>query len=473
MHVVSYGGGRVNRTNAAKVTVGTHSSTQNYQLNMAGGTGIMDSGDTNHASGTAATWFLFTAAIGTGREAYPHSFNTTTKAMGAQLATNFGLSGGGSFVGEISQLTSDRGTHSHRTGALYSGGYAVDLNSSLSGWDNSFTTSGDYDQFYSGAGRISDTQGFTHSQNGYAHGLIPFTYSGGGSLSAQSGNSAGVNATFGGNGNAIYGLVNFFDASSPGGGSSYANLGTAGKVCYVSHNNVTTPGSDPFVDTDNTMYISVISWDGVNGNAPTRNGSAVAADTTGADSFTVPTHTGSTYTPKLLATTWGNVVLHGDTNDPTNDCVFPVTWSSDDATIGSSVQWPDNIGVNLTDCYWKGLDGIGRDGVSKFHCGQSRTGDANIYRTFAFRNVNSNTEIDIIKVDFSESSGKHEVEMLHRNVHTITGVTLSAGADADPIFMENNTDLLLWVRGTNASDATECSTIYIENAFYGGAALGY
>ena len=106
-------------------------------------------------------------------------------------------------------------------------------------------------------------------------------------------------------------------------------------------------------------------------------------------------------------------------------------------------------------------------------CGQSRAGSADIYRTFAFRNVNSNTEIDILKVDFSDNSGKHEVELLHKNIHTITGVTLSAGADADPIFMNNNTDLLLWVRGTNASDATECSLIYIENAFYGGAALGY
>lgn len=480
-----YGGGIVERTSAAKVTVGTHSSTQNYQLNMAGGTGIMDSGHSNHASGVAATWFSFTVANGTGRDHKTHPFDTAAKTMGSQIAS-FSQSGGGNSNHEVSQMDDEIGVYLDRSsGPNISGtGRVVDLNSSLNGFDANPTAFSGGHQWYGNGGRMSDSTGFIHSANGGNAGIVQFSYQAGyASVPSVAGTAGGVNQ--GAGPTAIYGLVSSYDWSSPGGGTSgngvhggsgdldYANLGTLHKLCWLYGANTPTGGAS-FTDSITTIYLNVMSWNGTNGNNPTRNGSSVSQNTSGNTTFTLPSHSSSTYQPKILATTWGNVVLHGDTNDPTNDCVFPVTWSGDSATVGSSVQWPDNISANLSDCFWKGLDGVGLAGDgSKYMCGQSRAGSADIYRTFAFRNVNSNTEIDILKVDFSDNSGKHEVELLHKNIHTITGVTLSAGADADPIFMNNNTDLLLWVRGTNASDATECSLIYIENAFYGGAALGY
>ena len=69
-------------------------------------------------------------------------------------------------------------------------------------------------------------------------------------------------------------------------------------------------------------------WDGTSGSTITQ--------TKNADDITLPSHTGSTQPPFLLTCSWGNAVIHWNTNDSTG-AIFPITWSGSTSNVGSSV----------------------------------------------------------------------------------------------------------------------------------------
>ena len=80
-------------------------------------------------------------------------------------------------------------------------------------------------------------------------------------------------------------------------------------------------------------------WDGTSGST--------IAQTKNADDITLPSHTGSTQAPFLLTCSWGNAVIHADTNANTG-AIFPITWSGSTSNVGSSVAL-DFQGVPVTE----------------------------------------------------------------------------------------------------------------------------
>ena len=94
-------------------------------------------------------------------------------------------------------------------------------------------------------------------------------------------------------------------------------------------------------------------WDGTSGST--------IAQTKNADDITLPSHTGSTQRPFLLTCSWGNAVIHVDTNANTG-AIFPITWSSSTSNVGSSVA-TDFQGVPLNELTLAQADGYGFDGL--------------------------------------------------------------------------------------------------------------
>jgi hypothetical protein len=509
----------------------------------------MPSGDTNNQSSTATTWIAFsdrTASTSVTMRTFP--FDTTTKTIGSEI-DNFIFHSTSYSAGEFISFNSDYGTtagiaplynESPYDGTSYTRLLDADLGG-VTGATILAPPDPDNDppgQWYGGTIRLNDTQGAYWSSNGASQGVYIFDYDG---SSTAPGNIAGTvsGVNHGGSGwYAFYTELAYSRGglSSPGSGSTYANIGTDHQICWIG-------GQGTWNDSNTTIHVGIFDWDGADDGDTTRHGEDDGGDANSAQvTFTIPTHTDSEYGPKLLATTWGNVVIHGDSADSSNNCVFPMTWVGTTPTIGSSISWPDNIGVDVTDCFWTGLDGINNLPIHKFTCGQSRTGSTDIYRTFAFRHVSTgttatanvngttssstalvvdgnsgtivagmvvtgtgvggqtddepiivttvtdqntlvlgtsqslsddvaltftqmDTHIDTIRIDFTDSTGKHEVELLCKSAVEFAGVAVPI-SKADPVFMENNTDLLLWVRGTNLSDATESRLIYLENAFF-------
>tara|TARA_B100000424_G_scaffold67817_2_gene50270 strand:+ start:2766 stop:4280 length:1515 start_codon:yes stop_codon:yes gene_type:complete len=473
-----------------------------WRMSFGHGTNIDTSVSNSTHSGTAATWISFDGRRSSGTQLvfYTFAFDMTNKTLGGSgdgssvagvsgNINNYQIAAANNGVSNAIQQRADFGTTAQRQNLAGTSTFfmpASNFNSSDHGGTiyspSAFGMTPQ--QFYGSTYRLNDEYGYYFSGNGANHGYYLFHWPSQthGSVfnGTVAGADSGVNAGYSGPPNQeIYGLLNSQDESSPGllgtsYGTTYSNLGSTSQVCWVASVNSFTGNGTILPEDTTTMYLNHLYWDKDN-NQSYRNGSTVSKFTGGNTTYTLPTHTGSTYTNKILATTWGNVILHGDSATPSNSCVFPVTWSgsptSPTSTVASSVSWPDKIGVDLTDCYWRNLDGIGQ--IGKNNCGQSHSGSIDKYRTFAFRHVGSNTEIDIIKVDFSNTSGfkagtakDSDIELLHKNVYTIVGKNLDVGVDVDPIFTEDDKDLLLWIRNTNPSDVTECRLLYIEDAYF-------
>jgi hypothetical protein len=340
--------------------------------------------------------------------------------------------GGTSHSGSGNQLSLDRGVWGMRssTSGFIARMYYNDLAANLGSFDNNINVYTEA-QIYNGGFRINDTQG-VHGSNSNFQRFLMGTY-GGGASTTVSAVTAASSANF------------HYELSSPGGGSEYANLGTTNEFIFLNN-----ADSNTFTDATTRVDINHMSWTGSASGAITKtdNDSAV----------TLPTHTGSTARPVLLATTWGNVLIHLDTANPANSAVFPITWSGGTATVGSSVAFDGGTSIPAGECFFKKLDGISNLGNhSKYACGQDRSGsNPDLYRTVRLYTSGSDIAMDTITIDFSNSDGSHTVRRKREAIHTFTS---TSSTTVWPVFMTNNTDLGIWHQDT-------AEWVYIENAYY-------
>lgn len=399
-----------------------------------GGDWVYDDDETNTQSGTADNWLMMVAPYNTNYYATtPISYNISTHEF-TELASDWTMYalGSSSHSGSGQQLSLDRGIWGMRSaaGGFTARKYFTDLAANLGSFDNNINVVSAA-QRYGGGYRLNDTQG-VWGINANQQRFYMGTYSGGASttISASSGDSS----------------ANYhYELSSPGGGSEYANLGTINEFIFLNNAN-----SNTFTDATTRVDINHMSWTGSASGSLTRtdNDSAV----------TLPTHTGSTERPRLLATTWGNVLIHSDTANPANSVVYPITWSGGTATVGSSVAFDGGTDVPAGQCFWQGLDGIRYAGnYPKYSCGQDRSGsNPDLYRTARVYTSGSDMLVDTITIDFSNSDGTHTVETKQTAVTTFLS---SSSASIWPVFMKNNTDLGIWHKDT-------AKFHYIENAYF-------
>ena len=140
-------------------------------------------------------------------------------------------------------------------------------------------------------------------------------------------------------------------------------------------------------------------WNGTNGNAITQ--------TKNADDITLPSHTGSTQKPFLLTCSWGNAVIHWNTNDSTG-VIFPITWSSSTSNVGSSVAL-DLQGVDCRELTLKHADGYGNSGGGNHQASQEVDEDR-FYLLRAFV-VGSGTQFQSCEMVI-RSDGTHDFRII-------------------------------------------------------------
>ena len=397
-----------------------------------GGDWVYDDDETNTQSGTADNWLMMVAPYNTNYYATtPISYNISTHEF-TELASDWTMYalGSSSHSGSGQQLSLDRGIWGMRSaaGGFTARKYFNDLAANLGSFDNNvnFETQA---QYYGGGRRLNDTQGVIYTPSNTVS-LQLGTYSGGAST-VKSAKPTGA---------AYY----HWDFSSPGSGSEYANIGTTNELFFINSNNSTS-----FGESTTRIDLNHISWNGSAGGSLTKTDSDSA--------ITLPTHTGSTQRPVILSTTWGNILIHIDTNTPANSVVFPITWSGATPTVGSSVAWDGGAAVPAGECFLKGLDGMIPGGnYPKYTCGQDRVGSTDLYRTARVYTSGSDMLVDTITIDFSNSDGTHTVETKQTAVTTFLS---SSSASIWPIFMKNNTDLGIWHQDT-------AKFHYIENAYF-------
>ena len=212
--------------------------------------------------------------------------------------------------------------------------------------------------------------------------------------------------------------------------------------------------STSLIESVTRINFEVMEWDGTaGGQTRTYNGGVL----------TVPTHTGSTQSPELFWTDWGNVLLHVDSANPSNAVCFPITWSGTTPTAGSSVAWPggDAIPANQLHVDYT-VRGGGGNG-NKHGSGQHRT-NLNKYRTVRQYEVGSTTYFDFVEFEFKYTGG-----VLYPSVYTTvkqgwsypkTDVTVRGS-----IYMKNNTDVFMLFGSIDAGDTTAHEYVYFEGAY--------
>jgi len=417
----------------AKVYTTTLTTSSDVGIWSVGGDWVYDTDETNSQSGTADNWLMMVAPYNTYQySTTPLSYNTSTHTF-TELGdwTMYNL-GGTSHSGSGQQLSLDRGVWGMRssTNGFTARMYYNDLAANLGSFDNNVNVYTE-PQIYNGGVRINDTQG-VHASNSNFQRMLMGTYEGGPSPTVSAVTPAST----------VFYFDNF---SSPGSsGKTYANVGTTNQFIYTNYTD-----SNTFDENTTRVDINHMSWTGAGGGALTR--------TDNDNAVTLPTHTGSTARPVLLATTWGNVLIHLDTANPSNSAVFPITWSGGTATVGSSVAFAGGTSIPAGECFLVGLDGMRSGNYSKYTCGQDRSGsNTDLYRTVRLYTSGSDIVMDTITIDFSNSDGSNTVTRKQEAVHTFTS---TSSTTVWPVFMANNTDLGIWHQDT-------AEWVYIENAFY-------
>tara|TARA_R110002126_G_scaffold260252_1_gene403254 strand:- start:867 stop:2147 length:1281 start_codon:yes stop_codon:yes gene_type:complete len=418
----------------AKVYTTTLTTSSDLGIWSVGGDWVYDTDETNSQSGTADNWLMMVAPYNTNQySTTPISYNTSTHTF-TELAADWTMYalGGTSHSGSGQQLSLDRGVWGMRSsaGAFTARMYYNDLAADLGSFDNNVNVYTE-PQIYNGGVRINDTQGVHASQSNFQR-MLMGTYEGGPSPTVSTVTPAST----------VFYYDNF---SSPGSsGKTYANVGTTNQFIYTNY-----ADSNTFDENTTRVDINHMSWTGAGGGALTR--------TDNDNAVTLPTHTGSTARPVLLATTWGNVLIHLDTANPSNSAVFPITWSGGTATVGSSVAFAGGTSIPAGECFLLGLDGMRYGNYSKYTCGQNRSGsNTDLYRTVRLYTSGSDIVMDTITIDFSNSDGSNTVTRKQEAVHTFTS---TSSTTVWPVFMANNTDLGIWHQDT-------AEWVYIENAFY-------
>ena len=418
----------------AKVHTTTLTSSSDQGIWSVGGDWVYDTGESDDVT-AADNWLMMVAPYNASfYTTTPISYNTSTHTF-TELAADWTMYnlGGISHSGSGSQLRREQGVWGMRssTSGFIARMYYNDLAANLGSFDNNNNVYTEA-QIYNGGLRINDTQG-VHASNSNFQRMLMGTYQGGASTTVSAVTAAST---------AFY----HDDFSSPGSsGKAYANVGTSNEFIFTNYTD-----SNTFTDATTRVDINHMSWTGTGSGAITKtdNDSAV----------TLPTHTGSTARPVLLATTWGNVLIHLDTANPANSAVFPITWSGGTATVGSSVAFDGGTSIPAGECFLKGLDGIRVNGNhSKYICGQDRSGqNQDLYRTVRLYTSGSDIAMDTITIDFSNSDGSHTVRKKREAIHTFTS---TSDTTVYPVFMANNRDLGIWHKDT-------AQWAYIENAFY-------
>lgn len=308
-------------------------------------------------------------------------------------------------------------------------------------------------EFYIGAYRLGKEYCVTHASSNYAAGIMYF--SAGGTVaftrSAKYGGTAG-GPSGGGS------PVNSFDNHRLGsqitrigyGSGTNKERGPDPKI-YGWLNSGTDGGAPDgaiFLDTTNQIDLITEQWNGVSNSTPT--------ETEYADIITLPTHTGSTAFPKLLCTSWGNLVIHTDTVTPANSKLFAFTWSASPGTptVSASQVWSGS--VPATEILWTSIDGYGFR-ANTLWAGE-RTGENDVWNTIRVYDNGVDTFIDTIKVSVDVNCN-HTVTVLQSKVITISSIIQGPGS-YHVFHVRNGTDAI--IMGSSASP----TIYYVENAFF-------
>ena len=404
-----------------------------YRLLGAGGDWVYDESDTNTQSDD--NWLMAYGQTSSVINMYPMSWDIDANSLTENSSWTHGnFSSGGTLDASMHQMQLDRFGmgRRHNTGGFRGDINLFDLNAGLTGFDN-YTQIYSAGGFYSLACRLDDTYIYLGS-SGYLQGNVLASYAGGASYIRSAVSLSGY--PYGG-----------WAHSAPGSASgTYGNHGTPRTMIGL---NTGSGTSASFGEGTTEVGIFYIAWNGSSG-----------ASLTGAQNssvITLPTHTGSTVSPKIIATTWGNALLHADSATPGNSCIYPITWSGSTPTAGSPVTWTGGVDVPAHQIKFDTLDTVGMyEGLGKYSSGYYRSGNTDVVRTVRIYASGSDMVLDTITIDLSTPTGPHPVTVKQTAAVTFTG---SSSSTLDMMFMNNDKDLLVYHTDTN-------KVVFIKDAYY-------
>ena len=207
-------------------------------------------------------------------------------------------------------------------------------------------------EFYNFPVRMGTTNFVCWSNANHAGGYAGNSTAGSATFTLSAKTGGFTSQANGGGGSNLYDpnfIINAGGAKRVGGtGSLRARGGSGAEFVFLN------PGTNFAAQTafdENGTQLDVVHhlWDGTSGST--------IAQTKNADDITLPSHTGSTQAPFLLTCSWGNAVIHADTNANTG-AIFPITWSGSTSNVGSSVA-TDFQGVPVIELTLAQADGYG------------------------------------------------------------------------------------------------------------------
>tara|TARA_R100000234_G_C5003639_1_gene181516 strand:- start:7403 stop:8839 length:1437 start_codon:yes stop_codon:yes gene_type:complete len=429
--------------------------------------------DSDVTGGTATNWFMATHYNSGDYDMSTYSYNTTTHALSVE--SHFDYGGGTSISGAWSQTDGLFGGWGQRVRG--GGGYPNDypslgtvqaINSNLAGVTDGADTHTHGSGPYGGMNRISDDMLVYVGSSGNAQGNYGVKTTDGSSATNGGQNSNSPNYGGTGNWNPTDGsfaephLVSIGQGfcAIGGNGGSYSNPTTNYDYFYMSFGGSidgNTALADPVstsLGTNTRVNLEVMNWDGSSGGQTRAYHGNV---------LTLPSHSGSSESPELFWTDWGNVLLHLDTANPSNSVCFPITWSGTTPTAGSSAVWPggDQIPSNELEL-GQTIRGGGGTG-NKYGSGQHRT-KLNRYRTLRKYESGGSTYFDFVEFEFNYSGG-----VLYPSAYTTVKNAWSyAKTDVylgGLIYPKNNTDVFVLFTGVSSSDNTAHEFVYFTGAF--------
>ena len=429
--------------------------------------------DSDVTGGTATNWFMSTQYNTNDYDISTYSYNTTTHAL--TTIAHFDFASGTSLSGGWSQTDGLFGgwAQRSRSGSGYPNDYPSSarveaINSNLTGISSGTTTHSTGSGPYNSMKRISDDMLVMVGASGNTQGNYGIKTTDG--STATNGGQNSNSPDYGGTGNwnprdgsfaepHIVAIGEGFCAIG-GNGGTYSNPTTNYDYFYLSYGGTLsgqTASADVVAYTigaNTKINFEVMNWDGTAGGQTRAYHGGV---------LTVPTHTGSTQSPEIFWTDWGNVVLHVDSANPSNAVCFPITWSGTTPTAGSSVAWPggDAIPANELEVGYT-VRGGGGEGT-KYGSGQHRT-NLNKYRTVRKYESGGSTYFDFVEFEFKYTGG-----VLYPSVYTTVKQGWSYPKTevyiGGSIYMKNNTDVFMLFTGVDGGDNTSHEYVYFEGAY--------
>ena len=218
-----------------------------------------------------------------------------------------------------------------------------------------FAANGANREFYNTPLRMGETNFVCWSNSNHAGGYAGNSTAGSATFTLSAKIGGFTSQANGGGGSNLYDPNHFINVGGPkrvgGTGSLRARGGNGAEFVLLN-------GGSDFAGEGTSMSESATQLDVVHHLWDGTSGSTIA-QTKNADDITLPSHTGSTQAPFLLTCSWGNAVIHADTNANTG-AIFPITWSGSTSNVGSSVA-TDFQGVPVTELTLANADGYGND----------------------------------------------------------------------------------------------------------------